>query len=132
MTATCVCGHTQRIHGPRPGLDDAGPECRATRCDCPRYDDAREAERRTAHTELTDYLFALRRNGLLIPCLVGSNERRALWTSENETDQHRAAILCVPCRAVHECGRYGRVHEPAGVWGATTEHERRRDRKDHQ
>jgi len=29
---SCACGHVRRIHGPRPGLDDAGPGCRACAC----------------------------------------------------------------------------------------------------
>jgi len=29
---SCACGHVRRIHGPRPGLDDAGPGCRACHC----------------------------------------------------------------------------------------------------
>lgn len=64
-------------------------------------------------------------SGWRIPCMTGSPERRALWTSRRADDAERAATLCVACPAMADCRAYiGAFPSEAGVYAGTTEADR--------
>lgn len=51
---------------------------------------------------------------------------RAVWTSDDPTEQRDAARRCAPCPALTACRAYGlEHHDERGVYGALTETERR-------
>jgi hypothetical protein len=78
-----------------------------------------------ARRRLLAILVDLGESGWPIPCMSGSLDRRALWTSGRADDAELAARLCVACPAVADCGQFiAAWPDEAGVYAGTTEADR--------
>ncbi|MCB2177570.1 MAG: WhiB family transcriptional regulator [Actinomycetales bacterium] len=85
------------------------------------------ADRHEARAELLAYLEQLADNGARVPCREVPVPERGIWTSDDHEAQDLAARLCVGCAGVIACQAYGLAWpKEAGVYGAMTEHERRK------
>jgi len=81
------------------------------------------AERTEARRVLLAELDRHTNAGRAIPCRVW---QLAGWTSDDEAEQALAARLCPACPALGPCDDYGVAWpKEQGVYGASTEHERR-------
>ncbi|MBO1751718.1 WhiB family transcriptional regulator [Actinotalea sp. BY-33] len=82
---------------------------------------------REARAALLEHLDALSAAGHPAVCWTVPLTDRAVWTSDDATDQQHAANLCGPCPALTACRTYGLAHpKEAGVIGGLTEPQRRR------
>lgn len=82
------------------------------------------ADRAEARRALLDLLDAHDTAGRPIPCRVDPDPA---WTSDDPEDQAFAARLCARCPALDHCRAYGTAfHKEAGVYGGTTEFQRRK------
>ncbi|MFC8731569.1 WhiB family transcriptional regulator [Luteimicrobium sp. NPDC057192] len=78
------------------------------------------------HRALTNVIEELLDDGLRIPCIRSDTRQSAAWLSDNPKRQEIAATQCMGCLAIRECRRYVAKHpKEAGVWGGTTEKDRR-------
>lgn len=83
------------------------------------------AQRVEARRALLDLLDAHDAAGRHIPC---RQDPDPAWTSDDPAEQAGAARLCARCPALEQCGAYGTAFpREAGVYGGTTEFDRRKN-----
>jgi Transcription factor WhiB len=52
--------------------------------------------------------------------------KQDIFFSDDRADIERAKAICLTCPVRQPCEQYARSHDEYGVWGGTTEAERRR------
>lgn len=88
------------------------------------------ARRSSAWDATPSYLALLRSlavvaaRGTVVPCADRRNDWR-WWFSDEERFERRAKSLCGDCVLMAKCGAHALLHNEHGVWGGTTERERR-------
>lgn len=70
-------------------------------------------------------------DGATTPCQPGqAKQAGADWTSDNTTEQQRAARLCQPCHARPACLAYALATQQShGVWGGMTSAQRKAEQR---